>query len=41
MVFTLEEGRYGRPQMYSEEDKVKVSIFDDLVIDLKPVFERI
>lgn len=41
MVFTLEEGRYGRPQMYSEEDKVKVSIFDNLVIDLKPVFERI
>ena len=41
MVFTLEEGRYGRPQMYSEEDKVKVSIFDNLVIELKPVFERI
>jgi len=40
MVFKLQgDGRYGRPDMYCEEDKVQVSIFPDLVIDLKPVFE--
>jgi Uma2 family endonuclease len=38
-VFILENNkRYGRPEIYSEEDKVKVSLFEDLVIDLKPVF---
>ncbi|HHY74568.1 MAG TPA: Uma2 family endonuclease [Bacillus bacterium] len=38
-VFTLQSnGRYGRPGMYTEEDEVKVSIFDDLVIDLSKVF---
>lgn len=31
-------GRYGRPEMYTEEDKIKVSIFPDLEIDLKSVF---
>ena len=33
-------GKYGRPDIYSEEDTIKVSIFKDLQIDLKPVFER-
>lgn len=33
-----ENGRYGRPNIYTEEDKIKVSIFEDLVIDLKDVF---
>ncbi|HVJ48890.1 Uma2 family endonuclease [Desulfitobacterium sp.] len=38
-VFIQQENqRYGRPDVYSEEDKIKVSIFPDLVIDLKPVF---
>ncbi|AYO31979.1 Uma2 family endonuclease [Biomaibacter acetigenes] len=41
-VFTLQENkRYGRPELYSEKDKIKVSIFPDLVIDLGPVFEGI
>jgi len=39
-VFTLQtNGRYGRPEMYTDEDIIKVSIFSDLEIDLKPVFE--
>lgn len=38
-VFTLQENnRYGRPEVYTEEDKIKVSIFEDLVINLKDVF---
>lgn len=38
-VFLLQpDGRYGRTEMYSEEDKMKVSLFEDLVIDLKEVF---
>ncbi len=41
-VFTLQlNGRYGRTEMYTEEDKIKVSIFPDLEIDLKPVFDRV
>lgn len=40
-VFLLQSnGRYGRPEMYTEEDKIKVSIFPDFEIDLKPVFEN-
>jgi len=38
-IFTLQyNGRYGRPEMYSDEDKIKVSIFPDLEIDLSGVF---
>lgn len=38
-VFALQENnRYGRPEIYTEDDKIKVSIFDDLSIDLKDVF---
>ncbi|QQK75262.1 Uma2 family endonuclease [Salicibibacter cibarius] len=38
-VFTLDEKqRFGRPGVYSENDKVKVSIFADMVIDLNMVF---
>lgn len=41
-VFVLQENqRYGRPDIYTEDDKIKVSIFPDLVVDLKPVFEGI
>jgi Uma2 family endonuclease len=40
-VFLLQENdRYGRTEMYTSEDKIKVSIFTDLEIDLKPVFDR-
>jgi Uma2 family endonuclease len=38
-VFILQSNqRYNRPEMYSEEDKIKVSIFPDLIIDLSAVF---
>jgi Uma2 family endonuclease len=38
-VFVLQaNGRYGRPETYTDEDKVKVSIFPDLEIDLMLVF---
>ncbi len=38
-VFTLQENqRYGRPEGYSETDKIKVTVFPELVIDLTPVF---
>lgn len=40
-VFLLQpNGRYGRPEMYTDEDKIKVSIFPDLEIDLKSVFDK-
>ena len=39
MVYRLSEnGKYGRPEVYSEADHVKVGIFDDLVVDLKGIF---
>ncbi|PAV28257.1 hypothetical protein CIL05_17985 [Virgibacillus profundi] len=38
-VFTLQENQgYGRPNLYSDEDQVKITIFEDLKIDLKLVF---
>jgi Uma2 family endonuclease len=41
-VFTLQENkRYGRPEAYTEEDKVQLFVFPDLKIDLKPVFDGI
>ncbi len=40
-VFTLQsDGKYGRPDMYTDEDKIKVSVFPDLEIDLKPAFDK-
>ena len=41
MVFKIDPAarRYGRPEMYSDEDTVKVGLFADLIIDLKTVFE--
>lgn len=37
-VFTLQEDqRYGRPDIYTEHDQIRVAIFPDLVVDLKPV----
>lgn len=41
-VFIMQDNnRYGRPEIYSETDNVKVSIFADLTIDLTTVFESI
>jgi Uma2 family endonuclease len=41
-VFTLQpNGRYGRLEMYTEEDKIKVSIFPDLEIDIKAAFDKL
>lgn len=40
MVYRLiESGKYGRAEVYSEEDQVKVRLFDDFVIDLKEIFK--
>jgi Uma2 family endonuclease len=40
-VFVLgENNRYGRPEVYSEKDRVRVSLFDDLTIDFKMIFNR-
>jgi Uma2 family endonuclease len=40
MVYRLSEnGRYGRAEIYSEKDKAKVGIFDDLVIDFQDIFK--
>jgi len=35
-----EKNRYGRGKIYAEGDKIKVSIFPDLEIDLKRVFKK-
>jgi len=41
-VFTLQKNkRYGRPETYTEEDKIEVSIFSGLIIDLSLVFGKI
>jgi len=41
-VFTLQSNnRYGRPESFTEIDTVNVSVFPDLMVDLKPVFESI
>ncbi len=41
MVFTLgADRRYGRPEVYTDEDRVQVSIFDDLTVDLQMVFRE-
>jgi Uma2 family endonuclease len=40
MVYRLlENGNYGRAEVYSEKNSVNVGIFDDLVIDLKEIFK--
>ncbi len=41
-VFLLQENeRYGRPEMYTDEDRIKVSIFQELEIDLRSVFDKL
>jgi Uma2 family endonuclease len=38
-VYKLTDGgKYGRPEIYAEEDLVKVGIFPDLAVDLKEIF---
>ncbi|MFZ3102456.1 MAG: Uma2 family endonuclease [Desulfitobacteriaceae bacterium] len=38
-VFTLQANkRYGRPEAYTEEDKVQIFVFSDFLVDLKSVF---
>lgn len=38
-VFTLQDNqRYGRPDVYSEDDEITVNSFSNTIIDLKPVF---
>lgn len=38
-VFVLQDNlRYGRTELYTEDDKITVSIFPDLIIDLSMVF---
>ncbi|MBI5604565.1 MAG: Uma2 family endonuclease [Deltaproteobacteria bacterium] len=39
MVFTLgQNGRYGRPEILTKEDRLKTSLFDELAIDLNLIF---
>jgi Uma2 family endonuclease len=39
LVYKIDEnGVYGKPEIYEKDDEIKVSIFDDLVIDLKTIF---
>jgi len=41
-VFQLQKnGRFSRPEMYTDEDSIMVSLFPDLVIDLGAVFTQI
>lgn len=37
-VFKLQNGRYGRPETYTEEHRIVVGIFPDLVVELKRIF---
>ena len=38
-VFLLQsDGRYGRLEIYTEDEKITVSIFPDLLVDLSTVF---
>jgi Uma2 family endonuclease len=37
----LPNNRYGRPESYTETDMIKVSVFPDFTVDLKPIFETI
>lgn len=40
-VFTLQpDGKYGRPDIYTDDDKVALSIFPDFEIDLESVFDK-
>lgn len=40
-VYILENNKYGKCKYYYDKEKAKISIFEDLEIDLEPVFEDI
>ena len=41
MVFKLDKNKkYGKPEVYTEEDKIKTAILDGLEIELKKVFQE-
>lgn len=41
-VFVLQpDGNYGRPNMYTQNDKISLSIFSDLEINLESVFGKV
>lgn len=39
VIFKLKDDKYGTPEEYKKEDKVKVDIFEDLEIDLGTMFK--
>lgn len=40
MIYHMaDNGKYGRAEIYAKNDRVKVGIFDDLLIDLQEVFK--
>ncbi|MFC4769551.1 Uma2 family endonuclease [Effusibacillus consociatus] len=39
-VFVLNEAKYGESQIYGKDDQLKVSIFEDLTIDLDSIFGK-
>jgi Uma2 family endonuclease len=40
MQYKLEDNRYGRPVIFSDEDKIRPAVFQDLEIDLGLVFKE-
>jgi len=40
-AFILKDNQYGRPNIYSDEDEMKSSIFTDLIVNLAEVFTDI
>jgi Uma2 family endonuclease len=40
MVYRLlPDGKFGRAEIYSEEERIKTGLFDDLFVDLKEIFK--
>ncbi|MDI6735652.1 MAG: Uma2 family endonuclease [bacterium] len=39
VIFKLKDNKYGEPEEYKKEDRVKVDIFEDLEIDLGKIFK--
>ncbi len=39
VIFKLKDNKYGEPEEYKKEDKVKMDIFEDLEIDLEKIFK--
>lgn len=38
-IYTINNGQYGRPQIFVKEDKIEVKLLGDLVIDLNDIFK--